>query len=502
MKDNEISNMVSFYSDEFMNYKARGIFYRSRRANEMNLNIKDFLKGGSKLNKASNLNIYKIEALFSLLCSSNKNKNREYYYLDYDQFSKARELAISPGGFLNSEIRKYIYKAIFTLDRLEGNRNPETNSKNNKSKILNESYVMDLPTKEDSIDIVMVEIDQTKSPNTKFTIKEENIKRNYHSHNYSDIIEKDVLRSKLNYIFNSETHHDLLCQIKQRLYNYICTVISFNKNKYHYYQGYHDIGLYIFMLYINDKKVSYEIFQRISEFYLKDYLQEDPSTLNFNNVIKIVKNALFKFDAITAKKIIDTLHDGLYFTLSYVITFFSHNINDPETQMRIFDYILVSHPTAVFYMSAFIVLHEYKKLEKSKMEALDSQGIPYSLDELLVEDTECFMHFQNLKFALGEVENSTMEFFDFVIQECENCMSKIEDVTSILLVNEDIDPENKKDSPIFCNDILSRLHSNYLTGEKDPCRNSLRTKSVNISRAVLILGFSILVYLVIRKVNK
>jgi hypothetical protein len=46
-----------------------------------------------------------------------------------------------------------------------------------------------------------------------------------------------------------------------------------------------------------------------------------------------------------------------YYGLSWLLTWFSHNIDEIDTVARLFDYFLVSSPYAPLYLSVAIMVH-------------------------------------------------------------------------------------------------------------------------------------------------
>jgi len=57
-----------------------------------------------------------------------------------------------------------------------------------------------------------------------------------------------------------------------------------------------------------------------------------------------------------------------YFALSWVLTWFSHSIDDLSISARLFDFFLSSHPLAVVYMSVAVIVHRKEELLKCRPE--------------------------------------------------------------------------------------------------------------------------------------
>jgi hypothetical protein len=52
-----------------------------------------------------------------------------------------------------------------------------------------------------------------------------------------------------------------------------------------------------------------------------------------------------------------------YFCLSWVITWFAHDVRDTTLVKRLFDFFIVSHPLMVVYMSVAMMIHPLNRIE-------------------------------------------------------------------------------------------------------------------------------------------
>jgi len=142
-----------------------------------------------------------------------------------------------------------------------------------------------------------------------------------------------------------------------------------NYYSYSYYQGYHDLALFIYLIFHNNIKLGVFTFQRISEFFFKDYL--DPSSesndFGFHTALQMITYLIEKIDPITNEKIIQ-LSDVEYhhFSLAWVIGWFTHSINDLHLVYRIIDYLLCSHPLTIYYLSSILIIEVSKTLSEKR----------------------------------------------------------------------------------------------------------------------------------------
>ena len=77
----------------------------------------------------------------------------------------------------------------------------------------------------------------------------------------------------------------------------------------------------------------------------------------------IVLPLIAAFDPQLHSHLISSGLDELYFCLSWVITWFTHDIHDTDLVKRIFDFFIVSHPLMAVYTSVAMVLHPVNRLE-------------------------------------------------------------------------------------------------------------------------------------------
>lgn len=134
-----------------------------------------------------------------------------------------------------------------------------------------------------------------------------------------------------------------------------------------YYQGYHDVAC-IFLHALGGGsneggggedvmglQLPAEVLQKMSHFHLQDSCQS-----SFKSLQQCLQLTLFPLLA----KLDTRLHNHLqdcdmepFFCLSWILTWFSHDIRDTNLVKRIFDAFLVSHPLLVLYVSIAMMVH-------------------------------------------------------------------------------------------------------------------------------------------------
>ena len=358
---NEESNIENYFNEYLKTCDEQYLYYLKNNKNNKIEEIEDKIKNLNKfINSIKNKNLISIE--------------------DYENIQK---FSISKGGFLSNENRKILYLKIYNI----------------QDDNLNEMLYVSPEKKIDRF------YNKDKFKLNIFNKKNKDSNKKENSNNLKVILQ-DCNRSKIYFILdkydkNGENVENYSKKIKEDLHNFILELDKLNNNVYNYFQGYHDIGLYFYILYIKEKKYSLNVFQRFSEFNLKENLQINPKqndSYQFMSCVKILKFVIETIVEDFQKNFIDVKlseYNGLcMFASSWLVTVFTHNINRTEIIFRIFDYIMVNHPLSLYYLIAVIILDLFKKNKDKK---IFESGI------------EIYKFFQDLNF--DELD------FDFYIYE-------------------------------------------------------------------------------------
>ena len=358
---NEVINIENYFNEYLKTCDEQYLYYLKNNKNNKIEEIE---------NKIKNLNKF---------INSIKNKN----LISIEDYENIQKFSISKGGFLSNENRKILYLKIYNI----------------QDDNLNEMLYVSPEKKIDRF------YNKDKFKLNIFNKKNKETNKKENSNNLKVILQ-DCNRSKIYFILdkydkNGENVENYSKKIKEDLHNFILELDKLNNNVYNYFQGYHDIGLYFYILYIKEKKYSLNVFQRFSEFNLKENLQINPKqndSYQFMSCVKILKFVIETIDEDFQKNFIDVKlseYNGLcMFASSWLVTVFTHNINRTEIIFRIFDYIMVNHPLSLYYLIAVIILDLFKKNKDKK---IFESGI------------EIYKFFQDLNF--DELD------FDFYIYE-------------------------------------------------------------------------------------
>lgn len=267
-----------------------------------------------------------------------------------EHFERIRKFAVTKGGLLLNSYRREIYKKAFFLKDEEILFIYYDDSKFTEKSITTKKFYKMLNSE------VSHNLTDTSQPHKVTTKKDERI------------IELDVKRTIANSYFAN--HQEELNPLKQNLTKLLKLFFDLNY-QYGYYQGFHEIGLYIFLIFYNYEHLAIQMLQRFAEFFLKDYMVEinNPLENNSQNTKILIPDKNFKFETVfkilndvTAQndkkfwKFIQdhTINSDTVNSLPWIITLFTHDVEEIMLQLRILDYILFSNPNVVYHMASHV----------------------------------------------------------------------------------------------------------------------------------------------------
>ncbi|OMJ94003.1 hypothetical protein SteCoe_2920 [Stentor coeruleus] len=182
---------------------------------------------------------------------------------------------------------------------------------------------------------------------------------------YSEIIERDVNRSLFGLDITDHFTEDQRLFKRSQLSKIINAVINKNPNL-HYFQGFNSICT-VFLL-ISDEDLGFKMSYQCAELFIKDSMRksfEEGVSLEMHLIYELLE----KNDKKLTKKLrqiytIDTNVNSPMFSLSWVLTWLSHNMHSFDKLCRVFDFCLASHPLAPIYIAAAIILNEKTSIMK------------------------------------------------------------------------------------------------------------------------------------------
>ena len=299
---------------------------------------------------------------------------KDQNYITVEQYNELKYYSTQPGGFSqkdknSNEYQKIIFKALLNMQESNEDLNFIKSIKKHPSKIISANFSDELNNENSSNEIEVVNKDLPR--NIFFQWKENNIEIDYELNDFEKNIEKFLKK---------------------------------NKNKYSYYQGYLDFCVFFYVLFKEKKEEEnndyINIIQFFTELYLKDYISPFKSIgvtedIIFQNSLKLLIDIIKLFDK-DYYSYFEKESTPLCLILSWIISLFSHSVNNFCKLRRILDYLLLNEPINAYILTAYILIKSLKKSIKNILE---------------VENEEIFMAIKNIN--LDEID------FDNVIIQCD-----------------------------------------------------------------------------------
>ena len=176
-------------------------------------------------------------------------------------------------------------------------------------------------------------------------------------HAYYAQVEKDIDRS---------LHHFDVCRNwkanhrtvkRQQLARVIHSIFSVHPDL-HYIQGYHDI-VAVLLLTLGDEYLTYQAAEHLSLMHIRDSLHATLDT-----VVSSL-SLIFPLLKLVDEPVWQLLTDSgvqSFFTLSWVLTWFAHNVDCFTIVQHYFDFFLASHPAMPIYMVVALILTQRSPL--------------------------------------------------------------------------------------------------------------------------------------------
>ena len=179
--------------------------------------------------------------------------------------------------------------------------------------------------------------------------------KNFSDHKDYKIVKIDVERSGSR-MPKKMTEHDTL-KWQGHTMQLIMNVLHHGTHL-HYYQGYHDIALTV-LLCFGYCPIATTFLWFVSQNFLIDFMYKDMSKTS--NILKFLNGIVSQADPQTATFLAGS-GVGELFCLPWLITWFSHSLNELGLLFRFFDLFIVSHPFMPLYVTAAIVLERSDEL--------------------------------------------------------------------------------------------------------------------------------------------
>jgi len=230
-----------------------------------------------------------------------KIKRLENFEFKPENRNVLKELAIQRYGLINNKFRKKAWKLLI-FDEIEN------------------------------------DTDQFLNDNDQHIIK---------SHQYYNQIKLDVVRTLKR--FPPEISDALRSKLQDQLINTICKILIKN-DSLHYYQGYHDICL-TFLLVVGIKE-TIPLVGTLNHTHYKFYMEK-----TMEKTLHLLQNIMPLIDILN-NGVAEHIYRGelnVIFALSWLITWYSHVLDDLTIILRLYDFFIATDPLMPVYLAAIIV---------------------------------------------------------------------------------------------------------------------------------------------------
>lgn len=189
-----------------------------------------------------------------------------------------------------------------------------------------------------------------------------------YEHKYYDQIEKDINRSMFHFDITRAFKEKKRSASRLALGRIIHTIFSMH-SELHYVQGFHDIAS-VFLLVCHDsssdpsqpfsrhanargEELAFRLTERLALLHIRDSLR--PSLDTVVEVLSLIFPLLRVADPIVHDFLVRTNVQS-FFTLSWILTWFSHNLEHFQEVCRVFDFFLSSHPLMPLYATVALII--------------------------------------------------------------------------------------------------------------------------------------------------
>lgn len=181
-------------------------------------------------------------------------------------------------------------------------------------------------------------------------------------------MQADVQRS----VFSWDVHTGLGKKTRDRkrlqLSEVMHAILQKHRGHMGYFQGFHDIVLVF--LEVGSPSQAFHMVERLALFQLSDQLCL-PFEKGLLPLLGVLFHLLSLVDAELADALVEAECQELHFAVPWVLTLFAHSLPQLNQVMRLFDCLLCSHPSAILYFSAAVLVMHRDTILQAEREMPD-----------------------------------------------------------------------------------------------------------------------------------
>lgn len=285
-----------------------------------------------------------------------------------------RELALSKGGLLTSELRKRAWPLLVGFDVEDKTERFDEDFGIDVLEEGHENPIPDLQTEDGAAASPKSVVDSADTVFSSSSVSTHPSQRNPEL----ELIRRDSNRSV---IFQYNKHYERNTTPEyagDRLTAVLENVVT--DQKHHYYQGLHDVvGVLLHHLHYDTELTAQLVHHAVGQSHLRDAMRE-----NFSNVTWLLNLLVLPLVEQIDKHVHYALQevDLASLCLPWVITWFTHDVYHPDTAARLADAFMAGHPLLPLYFAVALLTHPVLKQELLNHEDYDPASLFVLLKKL------------------------------------------------------------------------------------------------------------------------
>ncbi|CAM9833663.1 unnamed protein product [Pylaiella littoralis] len=171
-------------------------------------------------------------------------------------------------------------------------------------------------------------------------------------HEMTDQIQRDIDRSLTHFVHIRKWKRHRQRSKREKLRDVINAVVRKYDGVLNYYQGYHDV-VAVLLLVTGDTKLTYALTERASHYFFRDCMRTDFGVLTY--LMHLLPAITLHFDP-ELSAFVSKCKVEPYYCMSWVLTWFAHDLKELPAVSRLYDVLLGAHPTLILYICAAVVI--------------------------------------------------------------------------------------------------------------------------------------------------
>lgn len=173
------------------------------------------------------------------------------------------------------------------------------------------------------------------------------------------VMQADVQRSVYSWDVHTGLREATRDQKRLQLSEVMHAILRKHCGRLGYFQGFHDIVLVF--LEVGSQSQAFHMVERLALFHLSDQLC-CPFDRGLLPLLRVLYRLLYLLDRRLALALSDAGCAEMHFAVPWVLTWFAHSLSKLHQVMRLYDCLVCSHPAAVLYFIASLLMEHREAL--------------------------------------------------------------------------------------------------------------------------------------------